>query len=179
MRNTLTMNGGTASGLGGGITALGNAEDNIILINGGQVQNEVRGGFSTQGDAVGNSVSIGRGVRVGNSGSTGFVFGGQTDDGAARGNSVRISGTVDQEVYGGYSSKGSVEQNSVGMDDGFTLGITGGYSIQGDADNNSVSLSGGTVQIAVLGGQSDTGRAGGNSVTISGGVATSADGGIA
>lgn len=177
-RNAITMNGGTASGLGGGMTTSGNAVDNVIILNGGHVENEVRGGRSTLGDAAGNSVTVGNGVKVGNSGSTGFVFGGDTDDGVARGNSVALSGIVDQEVYGGYSLKGAAGQNSVTMDAGSTLVVTGGYCAQGNADGNSVILSGGTVLLSIMGGQSDTARAGGNSVAISGGVTASVDGGI-
>lgn len=178
VRNVLSMTGGQATSLTGGMTTSGNAADNVITVSGGRVVNEIRGGAAMRGDALENSIVIGSGVKVGNSGNTGFVFGGWTDDGNALGNSVRISGVVDQMVYGGYSSRGFAGQNYVAMEGGSTTTVMGGYCIQGDADGNSVEISGGDVTMSVLGGRSDSGSASGNSVEISGGVATAADGGV-
>ena len=138
----------------------------------------VYGGFSTFGDATGNSVFI-TGGRMGgdvtNSGSgnvgSGEVFGGYSIRGDATGNSVvitggRIGGNVIENngdvtsgnVYGGHSDNGNTTGNSVVISDG----IFGGTVI-----NSGSTVSSGNV----FGGDSGgSGTATGNRVVITGGT---------
>ena len=87
--NSVYISGGKITGdVNGGVTYKGNAIDNNVIINGGEVSN-VYGGISENGNANNNHVVI-------NSGKiTGWVYGGISNNGTATNNNIIISGSAD------------------------------------------------------------------------------------
>ena len=159
-KNTVIVNDGTMYEACGGLIQAyggipGDAIDNTVYINGGQVE-YVCGGSADKGDANDNKVFIKGGVTsdgvVG--GKVRYEYGGD-----ANGNTVTISGGTIGKASGG--------TNIVG---GYTIG-GGGSAQNGAANDNTVTISGGTItSSSVVGGNSYKGNANGNTVTISGGT---------
>jgi len=179
--NIVRISGNSAVGgnVYGGYITDGNAMGNSVTIDGGTIAGAVYGGYVTYGHATGNSVTIGGGTMSGN------VYGGRSTSGSVAGNSVTIGGgTVNGVVYGGYVAGDAfdVAGNSVTISGGkVTDTVYGGYiagtTAKGNATGNSVTVSGGLMSGNVYGGRSASGKATGNSVTVSGGTVGSVSGG--
>lgn len=113
-----------------------------MTISGGTVSNDVIGGYSQNGDVIGNKVTV---------------------EGTAT-----VKGTDYSDVYGGYSIDGKASGNQVQMTGGSVqTEISGAFSYKGDAINNTLAISGGTVDGYASGGFSDAGAVTGNIITIS------------
>ncbi len=178
--NTVTIRGGRIDGaVWGGQGGSGNATKNIVIISDGIVFSSVRGGESDAGNATGNKVTISGGntgsvtggysakdtaggsgqdgneVIISDAASVGSVSGGESEQGDAIGNKVRLSGgTVGDHVYGGYSGSGNATGNEVELTGtssskggGTTFSKTdaaiyGGYVHEGSGQtrNNTVRL---------------------------------------
>ena len=171
----------------------------IVTVTGGTVES-VFGGFSSDGSAVGNSVSL-TGADADDGISVTLVRGG-TGATVVSGNSVVITGNVvvSGDVYGGYVSSGtdsdgnyaggtasgnSVTISSYTADDGTELSpsiagsVYGNYAQSGDVygcseDGGeavaSVTISGGSISYGVYGGYTGSGDAYYNSVYMTGGA---------
>ncbi|MCC8190124.1 MAG: autotransporter outer membrane beta-barrel domain-containing protein [Planctomycetes bacterium] len=167
-----TSTGGIAAG---GIAYTGSTNNNAVIMSGGQVDDEVWGGWSTD-DATNNRVTISGTAVIGANGGWGDVTGGLSRDGTADNNHVVIEGgTILGEVVGGRSdsstSDHAASNNSVTISGG-SIGesIIGGAAANGAATGNAVIMTGGSVLEHVVGGYSDSGAATGNTVTITGGT---------
>ncbi len=186
-----TVYGGYASkGDAGGIDLVnGNTvtkQGNTVTITGGTVSGIAIGGYSEQGNALNNEVTIkGANTRV-----LGGVVGGwvrHVEGISATGNKVTVDdGVVSSAIYGGWAGGsnnqnaiGSVRNNNVTINGG-TIGdkIIGGYVAQGKNTNtgestgNTVTITGGQVNGDIYAGYvlSGTGAVTGNTVTIKGGT---------
>ena len=149
-------------------TSLSGNSVTVGALNGAATPNYVLGGVTAGADVVENNrVFINSGAGV-----TADVFGGLSENGEVRFNSVVMSGgTVSLDVYGGYSTNAAATNNSVVMSGGTVDGyVYGGYSPNVAVGYNSVVISGGTVGRSVFGGHSISGGATNNSVVISGGT---------
>lgn len=140
------MTGGTVGDClyGGRVSEKSNGEAsyNEVTISGGTVSNDVIGGYSQNGDVIGNKVTV---------------------EGTAT-----VKGTDYSDVYGGYSIDGKASGNQVQMTGGSVqTEISGAFSYKGDAINNTLAISGGTVDGYASGGFSDAGAVTGNIITIS------------
>ena len=130
------------------------------------------GGFTKQGTASGNKVTINADI-IGAS-----ITGGYSTDGDAEYNEVLIaSGSFETSISGGHSANtGNASYNTVTISGNSTLkfgGVFGAASLMnGDAKNNTVNISGNTVfdELSVCGGVAGNGTANGNTVNISGGT---------
>ena len=163
--------GGNVSFEGGSTTRSGEVEG----INGNGYF--VRGGYTSDGDAYNNTVSISGTAEVQDG-----VIGGQSSNGEAYYNTVNISDdakVIVGTVYGGRSAYGSAHYNTVNIsgDNSSVTRVCGGRSVNGSAYHNTVNISGGTVG-SVFGGDSVSvgelisGQAHHNTVNISGGTVT-------
>ena len=166
--NTVTIKDTTFSSssyIYGGYSMNGKANENSVSISGGTFAGLVSGGSSISGEANGNQVIISGGT------INGVVFGGSSSSSEANGNRVSISGsTINGEVCGGFSPDGTANGNSVSISGStFNGDVKGGFSPDGTANGNSVSISGGNITGNVYGGCA-SGTANGNSVIISGGT---------
>ena len=146
LKNIVTMTGGTVGDClyGGRVSEKSNGEAfyNEVTISGGTVSNDVIGGYSQNGDVIGNKVTV---------------------EGTAT-----VKGTDYSDVYGGYSIDGKASGNQVQMTGGSVQSeISGAFSYKGDAINNTLAISGGTVDGYASGGFSDAGAVTGNIITIS------------
>ena len=160
------------------------AENKTKIING-----NIFGGYTHDGNASGNTAALtGTWVKGGPDGdySTGAVFGGYTDRGNAKGNTLTINeySTIDFQAVGGQTYDGSADNNEVRIDTSF-IGrdprdlseeevaqapdaVNGG---SGDsASDNKVemtdSMSWGRVHGGLYGGLTESGNVTGNSVTV-------------
>ncbi len=121
-------------------------------INGSTVNHDVYGGYSSDSDASGNTVTINGGT-VGTAVSDSLV-GGSTNSGSADNNTVTINGgTINATVWGGKGMGGtSVSGNTVTISGSPTFGagvlVHGGVG-EGDILNNTVNILS-TVQLAGL-----------------------------
>lgn len=159
------------------------AENKTKIING-----NIFGGYTHDGNASGNTAALtGTWVKGGPDGdySTGAVFGGYTDRGNAKGNTLTINeySTIDLQAVGGQTYDGSADNNEVRIDTSF-IGrdprdlseeevaqapdaVNGG---SGDsASVNKVEMTDSMSWGRVTGGAAFTGEANMNRVTISGG----------
>ena len=174
--NTATISGGTVSGdiYGAKITS-GTVSNNTVTVTGGTFGEEtsVYGGYTEEGDASGNKVTI-QDVTV-----NGYAEGGYSCGGSVTGNTLAISGNsyVKENAYGGllYFADGTVSGNKVLLSGGTVSGqAAGGMSFLGDAvevSGNEITVTGGTIEEGVYGGLAQLGgNASGNTVTISGGT---------
>ena len=146
LKNIVTMTGGTVGDClyGGRVSEKSNGEAsyNEVTISGGTVSNDVIGGYSQNGDVIGNKVTV---------------------EGTAT-----VKGTDYSDVYGGYSIDGKASGNQVQMTGGSVQSeISGAFSYKGDAINNTLAISGGTVDGYASGSFSDAGAVTGNIITIS------------
>ena len=108
----------------------------------------VRGGYTKDGDAYNNTVSISGTAEV-----QGGVIGGQSRSGEAYYNTVNISGgSVEGYVFCGWSSSDQAHHNIVNISGGSASSVYGGASSSGRAYYNTVNISGGSVEGYVYGG---------------------------
>ena len=152
-----TAKGKTGIKVYGGYAVTGNAgqEDSVILgentyeggntvrVTGSGTFASVTGGYSRNGNAVNNEVTIGG-----------------------------ANGAVVQAAYGGSAAKGTVSDNTLNIEDGSVTNGYGGWSNAGDVTGNKVNMTGGSATGMLYGGYTAKGAAGtegaGNTVTISG-----------
>lgn len=160
-----TVYGADTEGSG---SAVGNS---VSLKNGVDVWLSVLGGFSTDGDARDNRVTI-----ENSSVGTDLMGGASLGNGAVTNNHVLVSGsTVGDEIYAGYGDgSGPVSGNSVTLVNTVSKGIAfGGISSGGDVSGNQVIVSGGSVAREVVGGMGEgSGTVSGNRVTADGTILT-------
>ncbi|MDR1994802.1 autotransporter outer membrane beta-barrel domain-containing protein [Azonexus sp.] len=177
-----------ASSLGFGLLALPVPQAAAEIIISGIEVGPFDGNLDT-GSASGNTLTItGSVIRavVGVPG-TGEAHGGAAGMGTAEnaaGNTVNVSGSVEDGVRGGFilsGGTGNATGNTVNISGGSVGedvigGSVFGFGSPGSATGNTVNISGGSVGQSVLGGSvGDTGNATGNTVNISGG---SVNGGV-
>ena len=146
-------------GLGKFYVGSNGAADNVVIIDRDLPEKNVGviGGYTENGDAVNNSVSI-----IG--GEVGAVYGGDGD--YAEQNKVNISGgKVTGNVYGGDGKY--VGKNIVNISGGGVRNVYGGYAQKGNAEQNKVNISGGTVTGEVYDGYALSKNSSGNSITLS------------
>ena len=166
------------------------AENKTKIING-----NIFGGYTHDGNASGNTAALtGTWVKGGPSGdySTGAVFGGYTDRGDADENKLTINeySTIDFQAVGGQTYDGSADNNEVRIDTSF-IGrdprdlseeevaqapdaVIGGSGAS--ASGNKVEMTDSMSWGRVTGGAAFTGEANMNRVTISGGHVVSVAG---
>ena len=147
-------------------TSLSGNSVTVGALNGAATPNHVLGGVSAGAGVVENNrvfINSGAGVAT-------DVFGGSSENGEARFNSVVMSGgTVSLHVFGGLSSNAAAAYNSVVISGGTVDGnVYGGFSANGAATNNSVVISGGTVGGDVFGGLSGAAATTHNTITLAG-----------
>lgn len=180
---TYTTNSSTTGGqaIEGGMTEIGNANNNKIIIDGDgtNVNVQVFGGRAQDsGNAQGNEVIINAGTF--NNTAKGIVggvtenqgtesFGQGATNGDATENSVTINGgTINAKVYGGYSTKGDANENIVNITGGaINKNVYSGYGAT-EASGNTVNVTGGTIDANanVYGGLTSKGDANNNNVDI-------------
>ncbi|MCL2469780.1 MAG: autotransporter-associated beta strand repeat-containing protein [Alphaproteobacteria bacterium] len=188
--NNVTVNANVSGHIYGGITATPNtnAENNIVVIEGGTIGNagsspggNITGGWSLSGSASNNTVEIENNATV-----RGIIYGGWVRGGGGEAslNNVIIndSPTLRGNIYGGYSQgTGSVFENTVSMNGGYVTGsgsiIAGGYAAIGgshaEVNNNHVVLENVTINNSdIYGGRGNTTGAGvhNNEVSITNGT---------
>ena len=115
--NSVTFNGGSVTNnIYGGMSAAGLAQNNSVTMTNGSAK-WLLGGYSANGNVIGNSVNI---------------SGGESNSGSATGNIVSISsGTVQSNVNGGFVASGSGK-------------ATGNIvNISGNADLSTATVAGG------------------------------------
>ena len=158
---------------------------NTVNIKSGTVK-YVYGGYTSNGKATGNNVSV-TGGTVNGSVSGGYVN--NEGGGAATDNTVSIGGSTSEinimfEVHGGctYWGSGKVSGNQVTIGTGVTVnwGVYGGETKSGIATGNKVFIEGGTQKsYGVYGGKSSKGKATSNEVTVNSGNVGNVYGGYA
>lgn len=158
---------------GGWSGSAGSAEKNKVNVASGAALSDtavIYGGYSAQGDAVSNEVSI-------HSASTSSkAYGGYAEAGAATGNRLAVSGSTQggETLAGGWAAAGAAAGNTLSVQDAsltVTDGFYGAYGGAG-ASNNSLSLSNSALTGKLYGGFAETGAASGNKVSVSGGAVT-------
>lgn len=174
------------------------ADNNNVEISGSSIDAwNIVGGYSKNGDAESNTVTMSSGLvngiwgadTTGNATNNVIEFsggkvntritGGYTSGGNATRNQIIISGgTIGGIVSGGHTGGvGDVDWNEVVISSGTIDGnIYGGYSNgSGSADHNTVSVSSGNMGGSVLGGRALTGSASTNMVVLTGGTISAAN----
>ena len=165
----IAINRGTIKAVYGGFSTNGDAIQNYITINNGNITSTVYGGFSSYSNASDNYITI-------NDGTVGAIEGGHAGlNGTANNNHVTINGgTITGNVRGAKSQNGEANNNSVTIKVGIINGeISGGYggnSETATTNNNIVNITGGTINGDIYGGNSSRGNASYNEVIISGGT---------
>ena len=184
--NMVTISDGTLTGyyIYGG-TAYGNAVNNTVDISGGNIRGDVKsgeiyGGYSSNGNAGGDTADKGNKVTITGGTVGSMVYGGSSANGSASNNVVTIAPigdttmTVTGRVYGGYSRSDNESavvggKNSDGQEIGNKVRISGintevgnevygGYAKYYEASYNEVTVKdGATVKSTVLGGFSSYG----------------------
>ncbi|WP_455655630.1 autotransporter domain-containing protein [Phascolarctobacterium sp.] len=166
--NSVIISGGEIKNnvYGGYSNGGGAVMGNGVVISGGTIKGDVNGGVSISGAIIGNIVVISSGDIYGK------VRGGYGSSGTVTGNIVTISDCkIYDSVYGGENSSGAVTGNSVTISDGTTVdySVYGGYTTSGAVTGNSIAISGSTISGNVYGGYSNNnGAVTDNNVTISG-----------
>lgn len=180
LKNIVTMTGGTVGDClyGGRVSEKSNGEAsyNEVTISGGTVSNDVIGGYSQNGDVIGNKVTV-EGTATVKGTDYSDVYGGYSIDGKAFGNQVQMTGgSVQSENSGAFSYKGDAINNTLAISGGTVDGYASGgllYFADGTVSGNKVLLSGGTVSGQAAGGMSFLGDAvevSGNEITVTGGT---------
>lgn len=165
----IAINRGTIKAVYGGFSTNGDAIQNYITINNGNITSTVYGGFSSYSNASDNYITM-------NDGTVGAIEGGHAGlNGTANNNHVTINGgTITGNVRGAKSQKGEANNNSVTINGGIINGeISGGYggnSETATTNNNIVNITDGTINGDIYGGKSSRGNASYNEVIISGGT---------
>lgn len=175
--NTITIKGGSAQTVYGGYTSDGAVQDNEVIIDGATATvGTVAGGFNNLGNAVDNE------VRIENVQGVTSIYGGQSNQGDARGNQIEVTGGTfgGGTLTGGASiSSGNAINNRVTVSAGSgVLGnVYGGSAAVGDAVENEVDLSGTLNITTAIGGFSAERVARENKVKVAGGRVTRVYGG--
>ena len=148
--------------VGGQVGRSGNAEDNLVEVNGGKTSS-LYGGVSSSSDATGHILR--NHVRVHQGTIDGKVYGGVLDEARATGdvthNTVMVKGGVlKREIYGGAiektNSTGSVMNNEVTIAGGEVKDILGGFVRgSGKLTGNVVTITGGKIQGTVYAARSN------------------------
>ena len=165
----IAINGGTVKAVYGGFSKNGDAIQNYITINNGNITSTVYGGFSSYSNASDNYITM-------TDGTVGAIEGGHAGlNGTANNNHVTINGgTITGNVRGAKSQKGEANNNSITINGGIINGeISGGYggnSETATTNNNIVNITDGTINRDIYGGNSSRGNASYNEVIISGGT---------
>lgn len=171
MNNHVTINGNATIDRGvcggDGVSAINN---HVNISDGTFVKSrcDVYGGYSTDGAAASNSVTVSGGTF--NGGAMSIICGGYSTSGAATDNRVTISDVAIKRAWGGFSKEGAVANNSVFIRNSAATMVRGGSSSDGDVTNNSANISSSTISSTVYGGYSNNGAAIANSVFISDGT---------
>ena len=140
----------TADNVSGASSSTGEAVDNTVTIIDAAIINFVKGGYSIHGDVIGNSVIItssritGKGEAYIYGNFDGDVYGGESNEGNATNNNVRITNReISGNVYGGSSSlsPSAFNPGEVAQSDG-------------NADYNIVNISGSKIGGNIYGGSS-------------------------
>ena len=143
---------------------LGANKNEVTINNGVVIESEVYGGYSKNGNANENNITINGGYM------DDCVYGGYSKNGNANENNITINGGyIDDYVYGGYSENGDSNYNQVIATGGFLDGdIAGGYSSgEGNSNGNKVYLSRVGVDDYVYGGRAyGSGNSDANEVII-------------
>ena len=139
--------------VGGQVGRSGNAENNLVEVNGGKTSS-LYGGVSRSLDATGHILR--NHVRVRRGTIDGKVYGGVLDEARAAGdvthNTVTVTGGIlKREIYGGAientSSTGSVRNNEVTIAGGEVKNVLGGFVRgSGKLTGNVVTITGGEIQ---------------------------------
>ncbi len=164
--NNLVIHDGTFDDdVFGGYSVNGRAANNTVTVDGGSfhaVGHSVFGGYSETGITENNRVILNNGASI----SSG-VNGGFSTGGTVKNNEVIITGARASTVYGGRSENGLVENNRITFQENAYSGasLTGGRSTHGTVTQNEVMITDSEFYSA-QGGISDNGDAIGNSVTV-------------
>lgn len=175
--NTLTvdggsklLNGGIGNAVYGGYSKDGTAHHNqISLLSAGEVAVNAYGGYSATSQANYNLIETQAAQ------TTGHLYGGYSESGAAASNEVRIGAqsSVSGTVAGGWTNtNGTAGKNKVSVAAGATVSNTaklyGGYSKQGSALSNTLVLKSEKIGAEAYGGYAATGEAQGNLLQVTG-----------
>lgn len=136
LENIVTMTGGTVGDClyGGRVSEKSNGEAsyNEVTISGGTVSNDVIGGYSQNGDVIGNKVTV-EGTATVKGTDYSDVYGGYSIDGKASGNQVQMTG--------GSADSGTASNNTVNIYGGTFKSDTrlyGGFS--DDSSGNTLNF---------------------------------------
>jgi hypothetical protein len=164
MDNDLSILNGTINGAGayGGYSQRGRAESNSLVLSGGIIAHDAYGGRG-QGDAVSNALRI----SLGNINGANGAYGGYSDAGVARDNSLEVlGGIIAHDAYGGSGDLGAINNRLLISSGNIQGGAYGGYSDAGVARDNSLEVLGGIINGFVYGGRSQGDAAVNNIVLI-------------
>ncbi len=146
--------------IGGSADVSGNVKDNEVHIEDGNVNHNIYGGYSINGNSEHNTVTINGGTIDYPSGYGSWIYGGRSNRGDAENNTVTISGgTINPnpasslEIYGGYTNgngkKAKGNDVTIGGNASFadtgSLDVYGGYAKS--SDSSDTEASGNTVTI--------------------------------
>lgn len=136
LKNIVTMTGGTVGDClyGGRVSEKSNGEAfyNEVTISGGTVSNDVIGGYSQNGDVIGNKFTV-EGTATVKGTDYSDVYGGYSIDGKASGNQVQMTG--------GSADSGTASNNTVNIYGGTFKSDTrlyGGFS--DDSSGNTLNF---------------------------------------
>ena len=175
---TIAVNGTIRDAYGGyAADGTGSVKNNTVIVDGGTVTGEIKGGRSSKGNTEANHVLIKSGE------AKGRISGAENKDFDAVRNTVTVTGgeisKTRENIVGAYiTGQGNVKENEVTISGGTVdvWDIAGGQidpskvGLGGSVQNNSVTISGADVKaIRVFGGYGNDGNVTGNSVKISNG----------
>lgn len=164
--NSVVIDGGEVNGLvfGVEVTGNGNASRQSVVITGGTIADNIFGARTHAGNATGNTVAMSDGSAQWN------LFGARSDEGDAIGNSASLSGGSANWILGAYTDSGKAYGNRVTVTGGSINGASGAETATGEAIGNTVTFSNATAK-NINGGyiSAGSGDAIGNTVTIDGG----------
>ena len=175
---TIAVNGTIRDAYGGyAYAGTGSVKNNTVIVDGGTVTGEIKGGYSSKGNTEANHVLIKSGE------AKGRISGAENKDFDAVRNTVTVRGgeisKTRENIVGAYiTGQGNVKENEVTISGGTVdvWDIAGGQidpskvGLGGSVQNNSVTISGADVKaMRVFGGYGNDGNVTGNSVKISNG----------
>lgn len=169
--NILRIAGGNLSNGVAGSAASGAADSNEVYVTGGTTGSVTAGAGST--GASGNTVEI-----SGDSTTVNAAIAGNGTDGAATGNSLTISGSLNVISATAGIGKTSASGNEASVSGGTAGTVIAGDSDAGTVSSNTMTVTGGTISGA-YGGTTKSGTVSGNTLTVSGGTMTQGFGGYA
>ena len=136
----------------GGSVTLKNAD---IFINSGQTGLKgVYGGYSADGAATGNSVSVTGYKHASTPFGNSIIYGGYAGSGAD-GNKITFSNSKSSgSLYGGWAAAGDVKNSVVTITDStISSNVCGGHTNAGTASNNEVQITNSEISYVVVGGE--------------------------